>query len=131
VKPFKVKDEWYFNMRFRPDMKGITPILVVKPSDAVRDGPYVAPRGPYPHIQANKGRDEAMMWAVERTDGGRGFGFTGGHFHVNWGNDNFRKVVLNALLWIAHADVPKNGVESTVTESELMSNLDDKPDRKK
>ena len=33
-----------------------------------------------------------MMWAVERADGGRGFGFTGGHFHDNWGNDDYRKV---------------------------------------
>jgi type 1 glutamine amidotransferase len=131
VKPFKVRDEWYFNIRFRPDMKGITPILVAKPSDAVRDGPYVAPRGPYPHIQADKCKNEFMMWAIDRPDGGRGFGFTGGHFHLNWGDDNFRKVVLNALVWIAHAEVPKNGVESSVTESGLLANLDDKPDRKK
>lgn len=131
LKPFKIRDEWYFNMRFLPDMKGVTPILVAKPTDAVRDGPYVAPRGPYTHIQAAKGREEAMMWAVERPDGGRGFGFTGAHFHMNWGNDNFRKAVLNGLLWIAHADVPKNGVESTVTQEDLMANLDDKPDRKK
>src|SRR5262249_15217609 len=27
VKPFKLNDEWYFNMRFTPDMKGVTPIL--------------------------------------------------------------------------------------------------------
>jgi type 1 glutamine amidotransferase len=129
VKPFQVKDEWYFNMRFRPDMKGITPILVAKPSDKVRKGPYVYPQGPYDHILAASGRDEAMMWCTERADGGRGFGFTGGHFHVNWGDDNFRKVVLNALLWIAKAEVPRNGVESTVTPEELYSNLDDKPGR--
>ncbi len=129
VKPFQVKDEWYFNMRFREDMKGIVPILVAKPSDAVRDGPYVAPRGPYPHIQANKGRDEVMLWAVERPDGGRGFGFTGGHYHLNWANENFRKIILNALLWMAHADVPKNGVESMVTPNELYAHLDDKPGR--
>lgn len=131
VKPFKIKDEWYFNMRFRPEMNGITPILIAKPSDQVRNGPYVYPQGPYPHIQAAKGRDEYMMWVAERPHGGRGFGFTGAHFHLNWGNDNFRKVVLNALLWIAHADVPKNGMESTVTEADLMANLDDKPDRKR
>ena len=129
VKPFQVKDEWYFNMRFREGMRGVTPILAAAPSDAVRDGPYVAPQGPYPHIQAAKGREEVMMWAVERADGGRGFGFTGGHFHLNWGDDNFRKVVLNALLWIAKAEVPARGVESVVTEAELYQNLDDKPGR--
>jgi type 1 glutamine amidotransferase len=126
VQPFKTKDEWYFNMSFREGMQGITPILVAKPSDAVRDGPYVYPKGPYAHIQAAKGRDEIMMWAVERPDGGRGFGFTGGHFHVNWGNDQQRKTILNAFLWLAKAEVPKNGVESKITEAELMANLDPK-----
>jgi hypothetical protein len=127
VQPFKTKDEWYFNMSFREGMKGVVPILVAKPSDATRDGPYVYPRGPYPHIQAAKGRDEIMMWAVERADGGRGFGFTGGHFHANWGNDQQRKVVLNAFLWLAKAEVPKNGVESKVSKAELKENLDPKP----
>ncbi len=126
VKPFSVLDEWYFNMRFRDGMKGVTPILVAKPSDAVRGGPYVFPRGPYPHIQEAKGRDETMMWMATRPEGGRGFGFTGGHKHVNWGNDNFRKVVLNALLWIAKADVPKEGVASTLTADDLKTNLDPK-----
>ncbi len=124
VQPFKTKDEWYFNMRFRDDMSGVKSILVAKPSDAVRDGPYVYPKGPYPHIQAAKGRDEVMMWAVERPDGGRGFGFTGGHFHLNWGNDQQRKLLLNAFLWLAKAEVPKNGVTSTVTQEDLMQNLD-------
>jgi type 1 glutamine amidotransferase len=126
VKPFSVLDEWYFNMRFREGMQGVTPILVAKPSDAVRAGPYVYPRGPYPHIQEAKGRDEVMMWVATRPGGGRGFGFTGGHKHVNWGNENFRKVVLNALLWIAQAEVPKEGVVSTLTTEDLKANLDPK-----
>lgn len=126
VKPFSIRDEWYFNMRFREDMKGITPLLVAKPSDAVRDGPYVWPQGPYPHIQAAKGRDEVMMWVREREEGGRGLGFTGGHFHRNWGNPEFRKVVLNGLLWLAKVDVPAGGAEVPVAESELASNLDPK-----
>ena len=141
VQPFAIKDEWYFNMRFIGDVAGnepatadgmkFTPILVASPSDAVRNGPYVYPKGPYPHIQASKGRAEAMMWAVERTDGGRGFGFTGGHFHDNWGNDQFRKVVLNGFLWLAKVDVPETGVESQVTDEDLNANLDPKPQRRK
>jgi type 1 glutamine amidotransferase len=124
VKPFSVLDEWYFNMRFRPDVKGITPILVATPSEKVRGGPYVYPAGPYDHIVKNSGRPEAMMWAYERPDGGRGFGFTGGHRHANWGNENFRKVVLNGLLWIAKADVPAEGVNCVITPEELNQNLD-------
>jgi hypothetical protein len=103
-----------------------TPLLVAKPSDKVRDGPYVYPKGPYPHIQKGKGRSEAMMWAVERPDGGRGFGFTGGHFHDNWGNDDFRKLVLNALVWICKMQVPANGVESHISKEDLDKNLDPK-----
>jgi hypothetical protein len=59
-------------------------------------------------------------------DGGRGFGFTGGHKHKNWGDDNYRKVMLNALVWLAKAEVPANGVESTVSEEDLKQNLDPK-----
>jgi hypothetical protein len=130
VKPFSVKDEWYFNMRFREDGKGVTPILSAVPSDAVRDGPYVYPKGPYPHIQTAKGRAETMMWAYERPDGGRGVGFTGGHVHRNWGNDDFRKVVLNALLWICKVPVPAEGVKSSVEEALLGENLDPKGKKK-
>lgn len=127
VKPFALVDEWYFNMRFVEPSKNLTPILVAKPSDQVRKSPYVYPAGPYEHIIAASGRPETMMWVLEGADGGRGFGFTGGHKHVNWSNDNFRKVVLNALLWIAKAEVPSNGVQSTVTPEEITQNLDSKP----
>lgn len=141
VKPFEAKDEWYFNMRFREgfsadgegksaDGMKFWPILVARPSEDVRNGPYVYPKGPYRHIQEAKGRAEAVMWAVERKDGGRGFGFTGGHFHDNWGDDNYRKTVLNAFLWLAKADVPEKGVESTVTKDELDANLDPKGKKK-
>jgi hypothetical protein len=140
VQPFTIKDEWYFNMRFvdgftaeasaEKDGVKFTPILVAKPSDEVRNGPYVYPKGPYPHIQEAKGRDEAMMWAVERADGGRGFGFTGGHFHDNWGNEQFRKTVLNALVWVAKAEVPKDGVPSMVSQQDLDAHLDPKPPKK-
>lgn len=126
VKPFKAKDEWYFNMRWRPETAGITHLLAAKPSDQVRDGPYVSPRGPYPHIQAAKGQTETMMWAIERPDGGCGVGFAGGHYHTNWAISDYRKIVLNALLWISKVEVPPNGFESTLAEGEMLQNLDPK-----
>jgi Trehalose utilisation len=140
VEPFQILDEWYFNMRFVPGFTAegpaeaggmkFTPILVAKPSDDVRDGPYVHPKGPYPAIEAASGRQEAMMWSVERPDGGRGFGFTGGHFHNNWGNTGFRRSVLNALVWVTGAEVPGGGVASRVEEEDLKQNLDPKPPKK-
>jgi len=129
VKPFSNHDEWYFNMRWKDDpalMKRKTPILTATPSDEVRKGPYVSPKGPYPHIIADSGKVETMMWVYERPDGGRSFGFTGGHTHTNWGDVNQRKVVLNALLWIAKVEVPRNGVEDKITPEDLTVNLDDK-----
>lgn len=126
VKPFAVNDEWYFNMRFRPEMKGVSPILVAKPDDKTREGATASPRGPYKHIQEAKGREEVLAWAVERPDGGRGFGHTGIHFHKNWGDPNFRKLLLNAILWTAGVDVPENGFDSKVSDAELKANLDPK-----
>ena len=67
-----------------------------------------------------------VAWATERADGGRGFGFTGGHDHKNWGNDDQRKLVLNAILWTAKVPVPSIGVQSKVTPEELLANLDPK-----
>ena len=142
VHPFVTTDEWYIHMRFRgaighgdkactDEGTSFTPLLTATPPDATRDGPYVYPKGPYSHIQAEKGAPETMMWAVERPDGGRGFGFTGGHYHKNWGNDDVRKVVLNALVWVTKLDVPAGGVESKVTEEQLAQNLDVKAQPKK
>ncbi len=131
VQPFAVNDEWYMNMRFRPGMQGITPLLTAAPSDQVRNGPYVWPAGPYSHIQAAKGQAEHLMWCVERPDGGRGVGFTGGHFHRNWGDDNFRKIFCNALCWISKLEIPANGVGSSIQPDDLKQRLDPKPAPKK
>jgi len=130
VKPFSTHDEWYFNMRWPENQGGLARILVATPSDEVRKGPYVYPKGPYDHIVAASGREETLMWAFARPNGGRGFGFTGGHTHANWGDDNQRKVVLNALLWIAKVEVPANGVESKVSDEDLKQNLDPKGQRR-
>jgi hypothetical protein len=133
VGPFATHDEWYFNMRWTQDAAAkarITPILVATPSDDVRKGPYVSPKGPYDHIIAGSGKAETMMWVYERPDGGRGFGFTGGHTHANWGDPNQRRILLNALLWIAKVDVPAQGVHDEISADDLKMNLDDKPVRR-
>src|ERR1051325_6040279 len=127
VKPFKIRDEWYYHMRFVDDMKGVTPILTAVPPENTRGKPGANDsHGGNPEVQKHKGEPETVMWAYDRPEGGRGFGFTGAHFHKNWGDENFRKVVLNAILWIAKVDVPPNGVECSVTPADLEQNLDPK-----
>src|SRR5262245_22583766 len=91
ISPFEVKDEFYYNIRFRERDPRFVPVLTVP----------------------MKGEGEqTVAWAVERKDGGRGFGFTGGHFFDNWANDSYRKMALNAILWTAHTEVPEGGVKS-------------------
>ena len=126
VKPFKVLDEWYYNMRFREGMRGVTPILEAVPPAETLNRPDGIRSG-NPDVRRKVGQRQALMWTVERADGGRGVGFTGGHFHLNLGDDNFRKVVLNALVWAAKGKVPAAGVSVNVTPAELRENLDPKP----
>lgn len=123
VEPFSVHDEWYYHMRFREDMAGLTPILTALPPPSTLERPDGAHSG-NPHVRAKAGQPHHVAWAYQRPDGGRGFGFTGAHFHKNWGNPNFRKIVLNALLWTAQAEVPAGGVACEVTADDLEKNLD-------
>jgi len=127
VKSFKIYDEWYYHMKFVDGMKGVTPILSAIPPESTRGRPGAnSPHGGNPEVQKHKGEPEHVVWAYERPDGGRGFGFTGAHFHKNFGDENFRKVALNAILWIAKVPVPANGVECTVSADDLLQNLDPK-----
>ncbi|MCB1231809.1 MAG: DUF1080 domain-containing protein [Verrucomicrobiae bacterium] len=129
VKPFDILDEWYFNMRFLPDMKGVTPILSAVPPDETMSRPDGHHSGnPEVRKMVAEQTPQHVCWVVERPDGGRGFGFTGMHFHDNWANDDMRKVVMNAICWIAGVEIPENGIETpTPTQEELDANLDPKP----
>jgi len=123
VKPFSINDEWYFHMRFAEDMKGVTPILsAVAPKSTMKRGN--GPHSGNPHVRKSveAGDKQHLGWAFEREGEGRGFGFTGGHHHKNWGNKDFRTTVLNAIVWAAGVKVPKDGVPSeSLTEAELMA----------
>ncbi len=128
VAPFATNDEWYYHMRFPADMKNVTPILTALPPASTltrEDGPHSGNAAVRAAVAA--GEAQHVAWAIERPDGGRGFGFTGGHFHRGWQNDNQRKLVLNAIAWAAHVEVPAGGVNSrTPTDDEMKANLDEK-----
>ncbi len=126
VEPFSIYDEWYYHMRFKKKMKGVIPILSALPPLKTlkrKDGPHS--NNPHVRKAVKNGEKQHLAWAITRPDGGRGFGFTGGHLHENWKDDNFRKVVLNAIVWIAKVEVPPDGVPSKrPTDKELESNQD-------
>ena len=67
--------------------------------------------------------EKVVGWAVERKDGGRGFGFTGGHFYSNYRDDSFRRFVLNAVVWIAKADVPADGIRSKAPSDDELEKI--------
>ena len=136
VGPFEMQDEWYYHMRFSPDMTRVTPLLSCLPPKETlsrADGKHSG----NPHVRKSvleEKKAQCVSWAFERGDGkGRGFGFTGGHFHNNWQNDNFRKLVLNAIVWTAHGEVPAEGIASaTPGDEDLAANQDyPKPDKNK
>jgi type 1 glutamine amidotransferase len=120
VKPFTLTDEWYYNIRFKPELAGVTPILKATPPDDTRRTPA---------SREHKGREEILAWAFDRSNGGRSFGFTGAHFHKNWGDENFRRLVVNAILWTAKVEVPEGGAPVGMDPAELKRNLDRKGKR--
>lgn len=130
VAPFELDDEWYYHLRFRP---GVTPLLrAVPPLDSIgEDGP----RSGNPTVRAAlaKREPQTLAWVFEPA-GRRAFGFTGGHFHRNWGNQSFRTLVLNGIAWSAGVPVPDVGVRSsnppiprypTIDEAIARGDLDD------
>ncbi len=74
---FRARDEFYYQLKF------------VEPRGQIR-----------PILQATiDGRSETVAWSWERPDGGRSFGFTGLHFHDNWKQAAYRKLIFQATLW--------------------------------
>ncbi|MHB0956197.1 MAG: ThuA domain-containing protein [Pirellulaceae bacterium] len=124
VVPFEIDDEWYYHMRFRPNLEGVTHVLSARPPEETRKGPD----GPFsgnPTVRARVGMVEHLAWTRQRPEGGRGFGFTGGHWHWNWGHDQFRKLVLNGIAWTAGIEIPPDGIDSpTPSFQDLEANQD-------
>jgi putative membrane-bound dehydrogenase-like protein len=117
IKPFKSDDEWYFHMRFRAEMEGITPILSAKAPVATMkrgDGPHSG--NPAVRDAVANGELQHVAWTYQRGEdygNGRGFGFTGIHYHKNLGDKNFRQAVLNGVAWSAQLEIPEGGVPSS------------------
>jgi len=103
ITPFTMNEEFYYNMRFRDGDRTWIPLW---------------------EVPALKGRDphgNVVAWARERADGGRGFGTTCGHFYDNWKHEGLRKLILNAIAWTAHVEVPEAGVAAPYLDHESIT----------
>jgi hypothetical protein len=77
LKDFRIRDEFYYQLKFARPPAAIRPIL-----QAILDG-----------------QPETIAWAYQRPDGGRSFGFSGLHFDDNWQRPEYRRLIGNAVLW--------------------------------
>lgn len=128
VKPFTANDEWYFHMRFQPEMKGVTPLLSAIPPESTmnrQDGPHSG--NPAVREAVAKRQPQHVAWAYDRPDGGRSFGFTGGHYHWNWGREDILKLVSNAICWTAKLDIPATGLSVKQPTFETLREGQDEP----
>ena len=106
VGPFTVHDEFYYDLRLNTEPHGVVPIWTV------------------PALPGREPDGRVVAWARERSNGGRGFGTTGGHFYANWESPEFRRTILNALVWTSKLDVPAGGVQAAFyTHAEITAAL--------
>ncbi|MEI8374171.1 MAG: ThuA domain-containing protein [Planctomycetota bacterium] len=105
VKPMRFdREEFYRRILFDESAGKITPILTVG-------------------SKTEKPAEQVVAWAFERPGGGRAFCCTGPHFYASFKNDNFRKLILNAVLWAARHEVPQDGVRGSTPMESLFQDL--------
>ncbi len=71
------------------------------------------------HIE---GKDEMAAWCWERPDAGRSFGFVGLHFHANWQLPEYRRFVVQGVLWSLKLPIPDGGVNVDIDSRKLELN---------
>jgi len=111
--PWRVQD-WSKQAK-HPICRGLKPFEMPEdeyktPERLLSDEPQFVPILPFP----GQPGDPLWAWAWQRENGGRGFGFIGGHKHTIWEIEDLRKAMLNAILWTAQKAVPDDGVISSL-----------------
>jgi type 1 glutamine amidotransferase len=99
------------------------PIMNGVPDMKVYDEFYYAldqAKGIHPLITANiEGKDETAVWSWERPDSGRSFGFVMLHYHSNWQREDYRRFIVQGVLWSLKQDIPEKGVKVDI-DSKLL-----------
>ncbi len=122
VKPFELEEEFYYHIRLRED---VTPLLqALPPVNSLGDD---GPRSGNPAVRKDLADNipQTLAWMVANPNKSRGFGFTGGHFHSHWAQSDFRRLVLNAIVWTAGVEVPEGGVTGKVAATPAYQTIDE------
>ncbi|HEY4312120.1 MAG TPA: ThuA domain-containing protein [Pirellulales bacterium] len=93
--PLTVHDEFYYRLKRPTGDSQPQPVLTAKID----------------------GQDEMVALAWQRPDGGRSFGFTGLHFHENWKQEFYRRLVTQGVMWTMKLEIPAAGVNIDVPET--------------
>ena len=127
VKKYTIQDEWYVNMDFESEVQvGYERPNVAAQVYSVMHGQKDGCDRLNKKLKRSATPAElTVFWAKESKEGTRGAGITGAHFHKNWAHDDFRKQVMNAIVWTAKLPVKPSGVVSPpITEQQINLNLD-------
>ncbi|WP_207532764.1 ThuA domain-containing protein [Desertivirga arenae] len=103
VRPFNIRDEFYYNMRFSQHLEDFRPLLSV------------------PQLGSELENGNVVAWALNRTDGGRAFCSTMNHYYSNWENGDYRKFMLNGIAWASGVEIPEKGVEARFFNDEEVT----------
>jgi len=122
VKPFEIEEEFYYHLRLRED---VVPLLqALPPADSLgADGPRSG--NPAVRKALADGIPQTLAWVVANSNKSRGFGYTGGHLHKYWADENVRKLVLNGIAWTAGLEIPATGVTSAAKPSTAYQTIDE------
>jgi hypothetical protein len=92
-KSFSFRGESYWDILFN-DKAGASEIIPIAST-------MLPPEEPRRHV---------VVWALQRSDGGRAVGIVPPHYYRNWLIDDLRTMVLNSIVWSAKMEVPAKGV---------------------
>ena len=125
--PLKVYDELYFNMNMKENCADCYPLATAIPTaeNMIRYGSNKF----WSQSAADQlGKEQALIWCHDAKNAGRGAGFVGGHYHNNWAVDNYRKLVLNTIAWVAGVDIPSEGIKSAKVTKAMLNQSLNRPD---
>ncbi len=121
VPEFSIRDEWFYHFEFLDEAE---PYLQAHPplSSLREDGP----RSGNPTVRAalENNEPQTLGWTYE-VDGRRAMGFTGAHFHANFFHHDFRRLLMNAVAWVAGAEIPEQGIEIVVDQYPRTMTIDE------